>query len=107
MVALMVAVVVLMVVVVVVWWYGLNFIIIIIIKSFMIVIIMRKSTCKGSLCECKPVSWSQLLGNDHLVHHTHSKYCDALVMVVVTIMKMTGETTQEVRSNKLKESLKE
>ena len=66
----------------------------------MIVIIMRKSTCKGSLCECKPVSWSQLLGNDHLVHHTHSKYCDALGMVVVTIMKMTGETTQEVRSNK-------
>ena len=44
------------------------------------------NTSKGSLCKGEPVSWSKLLRDNHLVHHTNSKHCDALVTTMMTMI---------------------
>ena len=49
-------------------------------------IILLRITSKGSLCKGEPVSWSKLLRHNHLMHHTNSKYCDALVTTMMTTM---------------------
>ena len=55
----------------------------------MVVVAMMVSmmnTSKGSLC--KGDSWSKLLRHNHLVDHTKSKHCDALVTITMIIMLM-------------------
>ena len=54
-----------------------------------VVAMMVMNTSKGSLCnKGEPVSWSKLLRHNHLVDHTKSKHCDALVTITMIIMLM-------------------
>ena len=53
----------------------------------MMVSMMVMNTSKGSLCnKGEAVSWSKLLRHNHLVDHTNSKHCDALVTITMTMM---------------------
>ena len=56
----------------------------------MVVVAMMVSmmnTSKGSLCnKGEAVSWSKLLRHNHLVDHTNSKHCDALVTITMIMM---------------------
>ena len=55
-----------------------------------VVAMMVMNTSKGSLCnKGEPVSWSKLLRDNHLVHHTNSKHCDALVTKMMKMMLTT------------------
>ena len=53
----------------------------------MMVSMMVMNTSKGSLCnKGEAVSWSKLLRHNHLVDHTNSKHCDALVTITMIMM---------------------
>ena len=51
-----------------------------------VVAMMVMITSKESLCKGEPVSWSKLLRHNHLMHHTNSKHCDALVTIKIIMM---------------------
>ena len=72
-----------------------------------VVAMMVMNTSKESLCKGEPVSWSKLLRHNHLVDHTNSKHCDALVtikmimmlaMVVMTVTCSLESMARQVRT---------